>query len=145
MGQQGWRGGAQRLSVIPVRVKLTLAMVVLALGPLVVAGTLVLNRMEEVVVRQLAADSQAVARERALQMDQELGRLQNLTYSVSAAQVTRFLGADRRQREEHLNAVQAATPGLQRLALLEPNGTVIALAPRDEDRHLAVPEAVRNG
>lgn len=145
MAQQAMGRQGTQARTIPVRIKLTLAMLVLALGPLLVVGALVTNRVEEVVVRQLAADSQAAARERAQQLEQEMARVQSLGYSIGAAQTTRFIGAPRRQREEYLQGILASTPGLKRLAIIQLDGTLMAVFPSEEERPQALPDAARSG
>jgi methyl-accepting chemotaxis protein len=130
---------------LPVRAKLMTAMLVLALVPLIIVGALVINRLERVLQQQMAADSEALTRERAGQLSQEISRLQNISYSMAAAQTTRFLGADNRQREEYVNNLLDSTPGLSRLALIDQEGAVMARAPRHDVGPVMVPETARTG
>ena len=97
---------------LSLRAKLTIAMLVLALASLGVVAGLVFNRVEQVVLRQVAVDSEA-ARERARQISEEVERVNQSSYLLAAAQLIpparRRNGATRRlpaQRAEQLRRDQ---------------------------------------
>jgi methyl-accepting chemotaxis protein len=131
---------------LSLRAKITIAMLLLALAPLGVIGSLVYNRADEVVLKQVGVDSEAAARERARQIGEEVERLHQTSYLLASAQTTRLAGADMLQRETYLNSLLSTMPLVDHALLIDPDGRVMISVPRLGNITRAdLPEMVKRG
>lgn len=132
---------------LSLRTKITIAMLALALAPLGIVGGLVFNRTDQVVLKQVSADSETTVHERARQAGDEIARLRQTSLSLAAAQAIRFRGADMTQRENALLSAQGTVSNsVNHIILLDPSGTILVSAPRLSLLYrLDLPETTRNG
>jgi methyl-accepting chemotaxis protein len=132
---------------LSLRAKMTIAMLVLALAPLGVVAALVFNRVDQVVLRQVAVDSEAAARERARQIGEEVERVNQSSYLLAAAQLTRLRGAEMGQREDFLLSAQSNSGAINRIMLIDPaSSTILVSAPRvNSGTRADLPETAKNG
>jgi methyl-accepting chemotaxis protein len=131
---------------LSLRMKITIAMLILALAPLAVVSGLVYNRAEQVVLRQVSVDSEAAVRERARQLREEVERLHQLSFLLASAQTTRLVGADMGQRENYLTDLLTTMTLVNRALLVDPDGRVLLSVPRIGNlTAVEVPETARTG